>query len=45
MKLNELKGNQKARKARQRVGRGVPQAEAKQQGAAQKGEKSRAGVL
>lgn len=44
MKLNELKGNQKARKARQRVGRGVASGRGKTAGRGTKGQKSRSGV-
>jgi len=44
MKLNELKGAQKARKARQRVGRGVASGRGKTAGRGTKGQKSRAGV-
>ena len=44
MKLNELKDNPGARKARIRVGRGIGSGKGKTAGRGQKGQKSRAGV-
>jgi large subunit ribosomal protein L15 len=44
MKLNELKDNEGARKARMRVGRGIGSGKGKTSGRGQKGQKSRSGV-
>ena len=44
MKLNELRDNQGARKARMRVGRGIGSGKGKTAGRGQKGQKSRSGV-
>lgn len=44
MKLNELKPNQGAKKARIRVGRGIGSGKGKTSGSGQKGQKSRSGV-
>jgi len=44
MKLNELKDNEGARKARMRVGRGIGSGKGKTAGRGQKGQKSRSGV-
>ncbi|HXH51835.1 MAG TPA: 50S ribosomal protein L15 [Sphingomicrobium sp.] len=44
MKLNELRDNQGARKARTRVGRGIGSGVGKTAGRGQKGQKSRSGV-
>ena len=44
MKLNELKDNQGATKARIRVGRGIGSGKGKTCGRGQKGQKSRSGV-
>lgn len=44
MKLNELRDNQGARKARTRVGRGMASGKGKTSGSGQKGQKSRSGV-
>ncbi|MEZ5814764.1 MAG: 50S ribosomal protein L15 [Alphaproteobacteria bacterium] len=44
MKLNELKNNEGAKKARTRVGRGIGSGKGKTSGSGQKGQKSRSGV-
>ena len=44
MKLNDLKDNPGARKARMRVGRGIGSGKGKTSGRGQKGQKSRSGV-
>ena len=44
MKLNELKNNDGAKKARIRVGRGIGSGKGKTSGSGQKGQKSRSGV-
>jgi len=44
MKLNELKANEGAKKARTRVGRGIGSGKGKTCGSGQKGQKSRSGV-
>jgi len=44
MKLNELRDNEGARKARMRVGRGIGSGKGKTAGRGQKGQKSRSGV-
>ena len=44
MKLNEIKDNDGARKARMRVGRGIGSGKGKTGGRGQKGQKSRSGV-
>src|SRR3954466_6474921 len=44
MKLNELRDNAGARKARMRVGRGIGSGKGKTGGRGQKGQKSRSGV-
>jgi large subunit ribosomal protein L15 len=44
MKLNDLKDNEGARKARMRVGRGIGSGKGKTAGRGQKGQKSRSGV-